>query len=293
MKIGLVAGVALGARPQTLATIALHAERLNYGTVWSGEHVVLFDNYECKYPYTETGEMPLPADADFLDPFVGLTYVAALTKTIRLATGICLVPEHNPVVLAKQAASLDFLSGGRFALGVGIGWSAEEFAAVGVPFERRAQRTGEYLEAMRRLWGEERASFNGEFVKFHDARCYPKPIAGAGLPVYFGGESVPALKRVVRYGTGWYGSNLGPEETKATVNKLRKMLAEAGRNPDEVRIMMSPGVKYFKPDYLPRYRDAGVEEIVIYINYGEKEADIVSKLEHLASRWVEPAAALK
>src|SRR5260370_31598731 len=193
MKIGIFVGIAAGARPESMATVAQHAERLGFGTLWAGEHVVVFDSYESKYPYTDNGEMPLVRDADFLDPIVGLTYAAAVTKTIRLATGICLVPEHNPVVLAKQIASLDYLSAGRFALGIGIGWSAEEFQAVGVPFERRAQRTCEYLEAMRKLWEEPTSSYQGEFVSFESVRSFPKPPQGVRLPIIFGGESMPAL----------------------------------------------------------------------------------------------------
>ena len=109
------------------------------------------------------------------------------------------MPEHNPVVLAKEVASLDRLSGGRFALGVGIGWSAEEFAALGIPFERRAQRTREYIEVMRRLWSDDAASFHGEFVNFDAAKSFPKPVRGGKLPIIFGGESGPALKRTCGY----------------------------------------------------------------------------------------------
>jgi probable F420-dependent oxidoreductase len=293
MKIGIFVGIAAGARPDSMATVAQHAERLGFGTLWAGEHVVVFDSYESKYPYTDNGEMPLVRDADFLDPIVGLTYAAAITRTIRLATGICLVPEHNPVVLAKQIASLDYLSAGRFALGIGIGWSAEEFQAVGVPFEKRAQRTCEYLEAMRKLWGEDQASFAGEFVRFNAARMNPKPVARDKMPVYFGGESLPALRRTAKYGTGWFGSNLSPLETGEKIAKLRELLKSNGRNPDELRIMMSPGIPHFSPDNLPKYRDAGVDELVIFLNYSARQEDNIGKLEHLAKRWVEPAEKLE
>ncbi len=292
MKIGIFVGIAAGARPDSMATIAQHAERLNFGTLWAGEHVVVFDSYESKYPYTENGEMPLVRDADFLDPIVALTYAAAVTKNIRLATGICLVPEHNPIVLAKQVASLDYLSAGRFALGIGIGWSEEEFRALGVPFERRAQRSNEYLEAMRKLWGEDRASFAGEFVRFEAARMNPKPVAKERMPIYFGGESLPALKRVAKYGTGWFGSNLGPLETAEKLAKLRELMKANGRGSDRLRVMMSPGIPHFSPANLPKYHDAGVDELVIFLNYSTKQDENIGKLEHLAKRWVEPAAKL-
>jgi probable F420-dependent oxidoreductase len=292
MKIGIFVGIAAGARPDSMATIAQHAERLNFGTLWAGEHVVVFDSYESKYPYTENGEMPLVRDADFLDPIVALTYAAAVTKNIQLATGICLVPEHNPIVLAKQVASLDYLSAGRFALGIGIGWSEEEFRALGVPFERRAQRSNEYLEAMRKLWGEDRASFAGEFVRFEAARMNPKPVAKERMPIYFGGESLPALKRVAKYGTGWFGSNLGPLETAEKLAKLRELMKTNGRGSDRLRVMMSPGIPHFSPANLPKYHDAGVDELVIFLNYSTKQDENIGKLEHLAKRWVEPAAKL-
>jgi probable F420-dependent oxidoreductase len=292
MKIGIFVGIAAGARPDSMATIAQHAERLNFGTLWAGEHVVVFDSYESKYPYTEDGAMPLARDADFLDPIVALTYAAAVTRNIRLATGICLVPEHNPIVLAKQIASLDYLSEGRFALGIGIGWSEEEFKAVGVPFERRAQRTCEYLEAMRKLWSEEHASFAGEFVRFEAARMNPKPVAKAQMPIYFGGESLPALKRVAKYGTGWFGSNLGPLETAEKLAKVRELMKAAGRNAEGLRVMMSPGIPHFNPSNLAKYRDAGVDELVIFLNYSANQQENIGKLEHLAKRWVEPAAKL-
>jgi probable F420-dependent oxidoreductase len=275
-----------------MVTIAQHAERLGFGSLWAGEHVVVFDQYESKYPYTENGDMPLARDADFLDPIVALTYAAAVTRTIRLATGICLVPEHNAVVLAKQVASLDYLSGGRFALGVGIGWSEEEFRALGVPFEKRAKRTNEYLEAMLKLWSDDHASYSGEFVRFNQARMNPKPVAKDKMPIYFGGESMPALRRVAKYGTGWFGSNLGPLETAEKLGKLRELMKSSGRNPDQLRVMMSPGAAHFSPANLAKYRDAGVHELVIFLNYTAKQDENIGKLEHLAKRWVEPAEKL-
>ena len=133
MKIGISGfGIGKAARPSTLRTLAEHAERLNFATVWAPEHVVLFDQHESKYPYSDDCRFLAGSTINLLDPFIGLAYAAARTNRIRLATGICLVPEHNPLVLAKVVASLDYLSGGRFALGVGIGWSSEEFAALGI-----------------------------------------------------------------------------------------------------------------------------------------------------------------
>jgi len=225
MKIGLLAaGFGKGARPETLRMLAEHCERLNFGTLWAPEHVVLFDHQESRYPYSEDGAFAAPSTIDWMDPFIALTYAAARTSRIRLATGICLVPEHNPLALAKVIASLDRLSSGRFALGVGIGWSAEEFQALGLMFERRAQRTHEYIDVMRQLWSEEMSNFTGEFVSFHGVRSYPKPAQGGKVPIIFGGESGPALRRVAEYGNGWFGFNLSPDDAASKVARLEGLL---------------------------------------------------------------------
>jgi len=291
MKTGLFAlGIGSGTQPGIVRTTAQHAERAGFSTLWVGEHVVLFDRHDSKYPYSAEGNFPLPADADWLDPFITLTFAAAVTDKIRLATGICLVPEHNPLVLAKEIASLDRLAGGRFALGVGVGWSAEEFAAIGIPFERRAQRTREYIEVMRRLWGEEVTSFHGEFVNFDNARAYPKPSRGGKLPVLFGGESGPALKRVADVGNGWFGFNLDAAEAKEKIGKLRSMLQERKRDPKDVEVVVAPYLKRITVDDLKRYRDAGVDELVFVTNPPADEAKIPAWIDKMATDWVQPAA---
>ncbi|MGA9724309.1 MAG: LLM class F420-dependent oxidoreductase [Candidatus Binatus sp.] len=294
MKIGLFAlGIGAGARPGAILKTAEEAERRGVSTLWVGEHVVLFDRQDSKYPYAAGGEFPLPGDADWLDPFITLTFAAAVTKTIRLATGICLVPEHNPVVLAKEVASLDRLSNGRFALGVGIGWSAEEFAALGIPFERRAQRTREYIDVMRRLWSDDATTFHGEFVNFDAAKSFPKPVRGAKLPIIFGGESAPALKRSADIGDGWFGFNVGPDDAAPLVSKLRAMLKANGRDASEVEIIACPYTRKIESDDLKKYGAAGVNELVILTAPPEDESQIARWIEQLARDWVEPAAEIR
>jgi probable F420-dependent oxidoreductase len=293
MKIGLFSiGIGGAARPGGIRKIVQAAERVGFATIWAAEHVVLFDQHDSKYPYADSGKFPLPAAADWLDPFVTLTFAAACTSNIRLATGICLVPEHNPLVLAKEIASLDFLSGGRFALGVGIGWSSEEFAALGIPFERRAQRTREYIDAMRGLWSDGVASYTGEFVKFEKAGSYPKPPQGAKVPVIFGGESNPALRRVAEYGDGWYGFNLDPAGAKERIAKLEQLLKQNGRKLSDVELIVSPYLKRIAPDDLKRYRDLGVSEVVMLGSQDRGESEIDKYIEQLAREWVEPAMKL-
>jgi probable F420-dependent oxidoreductase len=293
LKIGMTAiGIGKAARPNIIKAVAENADRLGFGTLWAPEHVVLFDDYASKYPYSSDGRFLAGSRIDLLDPFVGLTYAAAYSTQIRLATGICLVPEHNPLVLAKVIASVDSLSRGRVALGVGIGWSAEEFAALGVPFERRAQRTCEYIAAMRKLWQEAKASFEGEFVRFDGARCYPKPAQPGGVPVIFGGESLPALKRVAQYGNGWFGVNLTPAQTAQKISRLHQLLDAQGRDPQDVEIIISPYQNEVTVDDLRAYHELGVNEFVPFIRLPGKEAEIPGFLEQVARQWVEPAAKL-
>ena len=293
MKIG-ISGIGIGTTPgaDKVTTIAVNAERLGYSTIWAPEHVVLLDQYSSHYPYSPDHRLNMPMTRPFADPFITLTCAAMVTSKIRLGTGICLVPEHNPLVLAKVIATLDFVSKGRVVLGVGIGWLEEEFHALGVPWERRAQRTRDYITAMRKLWGDELSSYAGEFVRFEGARSYPKPIHGAKLPVFFGGESGPALKRAAEYGDGWYGLNMDLNETTAKIRRLEEMLKANGRKRSDIEIAIRPSaLASITKDDLKRYRDAGVDELVL-VNAMElnTERETVNRLEQAARDWVEPAA---
>jgi probable F420-dependent oxidoreductase len=291
MKIGLFAAVGARENPMPLIkAYASTAERLGFSTLWVPEHVVLLDKYASKYPYSADGALPARPDASISDPFITLTAMAASTEKIRLGTGICLVPEHNPLVLGKVVATLDWMSNGRVALGVGIGWLEEEFTALGIPWERRAQRTREYIEAMRKLWGDPISAYSGEFLKFEGVRSYPKPVHGARLPIVFGGESGPALRRVAEYGNGWFGFNLSPDDTVAKLRRLDELLAANGRKRSEVEIIVSPYTKSITPDDLKRYRDAGVQELVI-VNIRPPRAteEVTSRLGEAAKTWLEPA----
>src|SRR5690349_13630297 len=231
MRLGLHAlGIGSGADREVIDAVAAGAEAAGFATLWAGEHVVMVDEPASRYPYADDGRIAVPADADWLDPLIALSFAAAATTTIDLATGVLLLPEHNPVVVAKQAASLDQLSGGRFTLGAGIGWSREEFDALGVPFERRAARTAEYVAAMRTIWRDDPASFDGEFTRFDSVRINPKPVEGR-VPVVVGGNSDAALRRVAQWGDGWYGFNLdGVAAVAERVAQLKALCREAGRD---------------------------------------------------------------
>jgi probable F420-dependent oxidoreductase len=293
MKIGFFAvGIGATVDPQILRAVAMAAERLGFATLWAPEHVVLLEEYASKYPYS-SGQFPGPSNLPIADPFTTLAYVAASTSTIRLGTGICLVPEHNPLILAKTAATLDRLSGGRFILGAGVGWLAEEFAALGVPFERRGARTREYIEVMRKLWTEPRSSHAGEFASFTGVASYPKPVGEKGIPVWFGGESAAALRRVAEYGDGWLGFKVAPAEAAPKIRRIEEMLRANGRRRSDVTLAVSPYTEKITPDDLRRYRDAGVEEVALLLRGRPRdEAEIVAGLEQMARDFVEPAAKL-
>lgn len=286
MRIGLQAlGIDNGARPDVVGATATAAERAGFATLWHGEHVVIVDGQTSRYPYAEDGGFPVDPRADWLDPFVGLAFAAAHTRRIRLATGICLVPEHNPLVLAKQVASLDHLSGGRVALGIGVGWMEEEFAALGVPFARRGARAREYVAVMRTLWRDDPARFAGELVRFEGVHSFPKPVRRQ-VPVLVGGESRAALARAAAWGDGWYGFDLGVDEAAERIAVLRALLAERGRDATGFEIVVAPFTKPATPHDVPRYAALGVSELVVVATPPAAAAGVDAWIAGLAHAWL-------
>jgi probable F420-dependent oxidoreductase len=262
MRFGLHAlGIGTGARPEIIRAVSVAAEASGFATLWSGEHVVMADRPGSRYPYSPDGRIAVPADADWLDPLLGLSFMAAVTSRIGLATGILLLPEHNPVIAAKQAATLDVLCAGRLTLGVGIGWSAEEFAALGVPFARRGERTAEYIAAMRELWASDVSSFQGEFTRFDSIRVYPKPVRDRAIPVVVGGNSDAALGRAARFGDGWYGFSLSADQARERASRLAGLCRDEGRDPASLSVAVA--VTGCTPGLLPALAQAGVTELVL------------------------------
>jgi probable F420-dependent oxidoreductase len=263
MRLGLHAlGIGSGATRAVIDAVAMAAEQSGFATLWSGEHVVMVDRSSSRYPYSDDGQIAVPAEADWIDPLIGLGFAAAATSTIRIATGVLLLPEHNPVLVAKQAATLDTLAGGRFTLGVGVGWSREEFDALGVPFARRAARTAEYVAAMRTLWRDDVASFDGEFVRFDSIRVNPKPVADSGIPIVVGGNTDAALGRVVAWGDGWYGFNLdGVGEVANRIDFLNQLCAERGR--DRAELQLAVALRDLHVEDVGQLAELGVDELVI------------------------------
>ena len=285
MRLGLHAlGIGAGARRDVIDEVAVAAERCGFATLWSGEHVVMVDRPDSRYPYSDDGRIAVPAEADWLDPLIGLSFAAAATSTIGIATGVLLLPEHNPVLVAKQAATLDSLSGGRFTLGIGIGWSREEFDALGVAFERRGARTAEYVAAIRTLWRDEVATFDGEFVRFDSVRVNPKPARDGRLPIVLGGNSDAALRRVAEWGDGWYGFNVdGVEAVSERIATLRSMCDELGRDPGELHLAVALREPH-RPD-VAALVELGVDELVVVAGPPDDPGTAAEWVAELAAEW--------
>ncbi|MCX7619584.1 MAG: LLM class F420-dependent oxidoreductase [Acidimicrobiales bacterium] len=265
MDFGVVfANVGMFASPDGAAAIGKAAEDAGFDSVWTVEHVVVPDGYQSRYPYDESGRMPGDGMIDMPDPLIWLTWVAAHTSTLNLGTGILIATQRNPLVLAKEVASLDRLSGGRVRLGVGVGWLAEEFDAIGVPFERRGDRLDEYIAVMRTLWSEHKATFHGEFCAFDNAVMLPKPANGT-VPIIIGGHTKAAARRAGRLGDGFFPGRTGTEELGQLLAIMRKAAEDAGRNPDSIEITCgSQGVFGDDPiGAVHKLEDLGVSRIVI------------------------------
>jgi len=286
MRLGLHAlGIGSGADRAVIDAVASAADSRGFATLWAGEHVVMVDRSASRYPYSDDGVIAVPAQADWLDPMIALGFAAAASTRITVATGVLLLPEHNPVIVAKQAASLDRLSGGRLTLGVGVGWSREEFDALGVPFEHRAARTAEYVASMRTLWRDDVASFDGKFVSFDSIRVNPKPARDRRIPIVVGGNSDAALRRVVDWGDGWYAFNLdGVTEVRERVGKLNQLCAESGRDRGELRLAVA--LRSPRVGDVDALAELGVDELVLVEAPPGNPDDVPGWVSALADRWM-------
>lgn len=244
------------AEPAALVSAAEHAEACGLESLWTGEHVVL--------PDPQQPPSPLPPHTPILDPAVALALAAGVTRSIKLATGIIILPQRNPVVLAKELASLDVICGGRFILGIGVGYLEPEFAAIGASFEDRGRRAEEYLAAMRSLWTDDRPAYDGRYVRFRGVQQKPRPLQQP-LPVVYGGHSQPAYRRALASADGWYGFSLDPEQTAACLREIDSLRDRVERAPGlgRLEITITPPVGVMPDaDALTRYAELGVDRIV-------------------------------
>jgi probable F420-dependent oxidoreductase len=262
-----------------LVALGQESEARGIESLWLAEHVVLFDDYVADYPYDDSGRFPASADSGILEPLSTLAFLAGQTSTVRLGTGILLLPQRNPVYTAKEVANIDWLSGGRFDLGIGVGWCKEEFDAVDVSWPNRGKRTDEYIEVMRSLWTEDVSSYSGDFYELDKARMYPKPVQ-ARLPIHVGGESDAAIRRAARHGDGWYTFNRLPDQVPAAAARLDDELAVNDRARSEVQLSVCPYMHPLTPEMVDQYGEAGVDRVIGMV-FGASADDFKAGLEAL------------
>jgi probable F420-dependent oxidoreductase len=258
MKFGLrYCNTGRYADPARAVELMQAGEAAGFESAWTVEHTVIPRDYRSAYPYTSDGRLP-GDEGDFLlpDPLIWMAYVAAATSRIRLATGILILPQHNPVIVAKQVATLDHMSHGRILLGIGVGWLKEEFDAIGAAFEDRGRRTDEYVAAIRELWSADAPNFSGRYVGFKDAYMRPKPV-NRSVPIIVGGHTKAAARRAGRLGDGFFPGRGLPMELIETV---RHAARDAGRDPAAVEITVG------MPDDLSQLADyaaKGVSRVLV------------------------------
>ena len=245
--------------PGLLAHLATTAERCGFESLWSVEHVAVPVKH-LPYPGSKDGSMPGGDDVAIPDPLIPLAYMAAVTKTIKLATGILILPQRHPIYTAKEVATVDVLSAGRVILGIGSGWMKEEFEALGIDFHHRGAMTDEAIQALRALWKDGAASFEGKHFRFGPLHSNPKPVR-RNVPIHVGGHSTAAARRAGRYGDGFFPTVMNPEKLKELFATVRSEAQKAGRNPDAIEF--SCLTRSLKPDDLKMLADMGVSRVVV------------------------------
>lgn len=288
MKIGVLAFVA----EYTIdpARAAKKCEQLGFESFWLPEHPIIPVTHKTPYPGSRDGKIPEPY-SHMVDPFVGLALAAGATSKIKLGTGICLVPERDPIVTAKEVATLDFYSGGRFLFGIGAGWLRDETEIMGVDFKRRWPITREYIRAMKLLWTQPEPSFEGEFVKFPPVRFYPKPAQQPYPPIIIGAGGIGpstdrSIKDTVAIGDGWGPIALRPEQLVGELEKLKRTCGEAGRDFSKIDITIFSPVGGNDPHAAAReYEKAGAHRLVLFPS--DLAPDKYEReLEGLARAWM-------
>jgi probable F420-dependent oxidoreductase len=224
-----------------LLTFAREMERLGYDSLWASDHIVIPHTIRSRYPYSDTGQFPLAADATFLEPLTALAMVAGVTERVKLGTTVIVLPHRHPVLAAKMLSTLDHLSGGRVILGAGVGWMREEIELLGAPFDERGAWSDEAIRIMRACWRDERTRFHGRYFSFDDIGCFPKPVRG-DIPIWMGGHSKPALRRIVALADGWHAAFPTAAGLEAGLSALREECARQKRPFDELSITLRAGL---------------------------------------------------
>ena len=271
MKFGLH-GINIGPYcwPEMIVEVAQAAEAAGFDSIWTGDHVVLPEQ-----GFSEPAETPL------LDCLIALTYVAAVTRTLKLATGVLILPQRNPLVLAKQIASLDVLSSGRVMAGFGVGYLQAEFQALGASFEARGVRSDEYLEAMQTIWSQEHPAYHGRLVSFEGVQAYPRPLQQPSPSIIIGGTSPTALRRALKYGQGWFGLELELEQLHQILSRLHQLEQEgvraAGLKPIEISLYRRRPLTAALVEHLAGF---GVDRLVLSLPMEASRETALRFIEH-------------
>jgi len=282
MKFGIMfANTGDFAHTQHALALAQAAEDVGIESLWTVEHVIVPKQYDSIYPYNRKGKLPGDFASDVPDPVVWMSFIAGATKTIRLATGILILPQRHPLYVAKEFATLDQMSGGRIMMGVGIGWLQEEFAALGLDFSQRVARTEESITALRRLWSTHHASFDGEHFSWSEVASYPKPQQTPGVPIIIGGHVPAAARRAARFGDGFFPGRI--DRLDELISTLREECALIGRNPDDLEI--TTGTPDMRLDNIKAMADKGISRLVMPPP-GNNANDIRRGLENFAEAVV-------
>ncbi|MGV7275107.1 LLM class F420-dependent oxidoreductase [Mycobacterium persicum] len=264
-SVAVVAPVADGvtADPDWMTAFALHLEACNFESIIVAEHTVLVTRYDSVYPYDRSGRVGLAAGCPIPDPLDLLAFLAGRTTRLGLATGVLVLPNHHPVVLAKRAATIDALSGGRLRLCVGVGWLKEELEACGTRFDSRGRRADEQLAVLRTLWADQPhgASHHGEFFSFDNVMCYPKPVGR--LPIHIGGHSRAAARRAGRFGDGFQPLGVAGPQLAALIAVMRAEASSAGRDPASLEVSLGHLVTKIDSERAARLVDEGAHRIVL------------------------------
>ncbi len=284
MKLGLMfANSGPFSNPQLFAHLAQSAERFGFESIWTVEHVVIPQDYKSPYPYSPSGKIPGSEEVPIPDPLLPLAYAAAITKNLKLGTGVMILPQRHPLYVAKEMATLDVLSNGRAILGIGSGWLKEEFDSLGLDFRRRGARTDEAIQSLRALWSPDAASsFHGRHFNFGPVKCFPKPVQKGGVPIVVGGHSPAAARRAGRFGDGFFPAISDPAKLKELIAMMAAEAEKAGRDPGAIELSCMGRAKL---DSIKALQDVGISRVVVAPPAFDQEG-ITRGLEKIANEVI-------
>jgi probable F420-dependent oxidoreductase len=269
--------------PQLFAHLAQSAERFGFESIWTVEHVVIPQDYKSPYPYSPSGKIPGSEEVPIPDPLLPLAYAAAITKNLKLGTGVMILPQRHPLYVAKEMATLDVLSNGRAILGIGSGWLKEEFDSLGLDFRRRGARTDEAIQSLRALWSPDTASsFHGRHFNFGPVKCFPKPVQKGGVPIVVGGHSPAAARRAGRFGDGFFPAISEPAKLKELIAMMAAEAEKAGRDPGAIELSCMGRAKL---DSIKALQDVGISRVVVAPPAFDQEG-ITRGLEKIANEVI-------